>query len=181
MYRWLMFALLLTLGGCQSNALLRDFDPGRDFGAYRTWQWQEPALLYNPDDPRVRNDLTEQRIRDALPGQLEQRGLRQAAAGSEADLKVQVSVMLDTRRQQMQSAHAGYWGYPWYGPMFNEVRTIEYQVRTLQIDIYDNRDGRLIWRAAREDAPDSGAEHPARRSAAIQRSLGAMLQYFPPH
>jgi len=180
MHRWLPYLLLLALAGCQSDALLRDYDPGRDFSAYRSWHWQEPAFSYRPDDPRVRSDLTEQRIRDALAGQLEQRGLRQAASPEQADLRVQVSVMLDTRQQELRTLSGGYWGNPWYGPVFQEVRTLDYQVRTLQIDLFDGRDGRLIWRAAREDAPDSGAESPARRSAAIQRSVAAMLQHFPP-
>ncbi len=181
MHRWLLYVLLLTLGGCQSNSLLRDYDPGRDYSAYRSWQWHDTPLTYRPDDPRLRSDLTERRIRDAIAGQLEQRGLRQAPSADQADLRVQVSLMLDTRQQELRSVSGGYWGNPWYGPVFQEVRTIDYQVRTLQIDLFDGKDGRLIWRAAREDAPDSGAEHPSRRSAAIQRSVAQMLQYFPPH
>ena len=54
----------------------RDFDPTRDFSAYRAWSWKEPALQYRPDDPRIQSDLTEQRIRDAIAEQLDQRGLR---------------------------------------------------------------------------------------------------------
>jgi len=181
MNRWpILMVLVLLMAGCQSNALLRDYDPGRDFGAYRTWQWQEPAVLYSPDNPRLRSDLTEQRLRDAMLQEMEQRGLRQAAPGQPADLQVQVSLMLDTRIEEFRSLHGGYWGYPWYGPVFQDVRTYEYEVRTVQIDLFDGRDGRLIWRAAREDLPDAGNAHPSERSAALQRSVRALLQYYPP-
>src|SRR5690606_1769857 len=77
--------LVITLGcllaACQSVQVERDFDPSRDFAAYRSWSWQEPALSYSPDDPRLKSDLTEQRIRAATGEQLEQRGLRPAASG----------------------------------------------------------------------------------------------------
>ena len=76
--RLLLVSILLLLGACQSPRIERDFDTSRDFAAYRSWSWQEPALQYRPDDPRLRSDLTEQRIRSAIEQQLEQRGLRPA-------------------------------------------------------------------------------------------------------
>ena len=45
-----LFALLALLGACQSNNVTQDFDASRDFAAYRSWSWQEPALQYRPDD-----------------------------------------------------------------------------------------------------------------------------------
>ncbi|EPN63320.1 lipoprotein, partial [Pseudomonas syringae pv. actinidiae ICMP 18807] len=35
-------------------------------------------MQYQPDDPRLRSDLTEQRIRQSIGEQLDQRGLRMA-------------------------------------------------------------------------------------------------------
>ena len=54
----LLLPLLLILSACQTAQLQRDFDPNRDFAAYRSWSWQEPAVQYKPDDPRLKSDLT---------------------------------------------------------------------------------------------------------------------------
>ena len=62
--RLLLIPLLLALVACQGPQVQRDFDPTRDFSAYRAWSWKEPALQYRPDDPRIQSDLTEQRIRE---------------------------------------------------------------------------------------------------------------------
>jgi hypothetical protein len=73
--RLVLLSFALLLGACASNNVQQDFDASRDFAAYRSWAWQEPGLQYRPDDPRIKSDLTEQRIRQAA-GQLDQRGLR---------------------------------------------------------------------------------------------------------
>ena len=101
--------VLLLLAACQSPQLNRDFDPNRDFAAYRSWSWHSPAVQYRPDDPRVRSDLTEQRLRDAIAEQLDQRGLRPAAAGSKGDLEVAVWMIVDNRQQQVSTGYGGGW------------------------------------------------------------------------
>ncbi|WP_242445030.1 hypothetical protein [Pseudomonas oleovorans] len=40
---YLILALLLS--GCASVSLERDFDPSRDFGAYRSWSWMGKSLV----------------------------------------------------------------------------------------------------------------------------------------
>lgn len=180
----MLISLLLLLAACQSQQIDRDFDPTRDFAGYRTWQWQEPAVQYHPDDPRLKSDLTDQRIREAVAAQLDQRGLRPAATGSAADLKVRVWLSVENRQQEIRSNFGGGWGDPWYGywggPTFSESRTVDYQVRTLQIDLNDGRDGKLVWRGSREDALNARENSPAQRSAAIQRGVQELLSHYPP-
>jgi len=36
-------AVVMLLGGCQSNQVNHDFDASRDFGAYRNWAWKDPV------------------------------------------------------------------------------------------------------------------------------------------
>ena len=98
--RLLLIPLLLALVACQGPQVQRDFDPTRDFSAYRAWSWKEPALQYRPDDPRIQSDLTEQRIRDAIAEQLDQRGLRPATASAAAGVQVQAWYIVDQRTQQ---------------------------------------------------------------------------------
>lgn len=181
MYRALCLLFsLFALTACQSNAPLLDFDPTRDFSRYQTWQWQEPSVLFSPDDPRVRNDLTAQRLIQAVEQQLLLQGLPQSEDRDQSDLLIQASISIDTRQEVLRSMHFDHWGHPLYGPVFSDVRTLEYPVRTLQLDIFDARDGRLIWRAALESAPEAARLSPEQRSAAMQRQVALLLQRFPP-
>lgn len=67
--RLVLLSFVLLLAACSSNNVQQDFDASRDFAAYRSWAWQEPGLQYRPDDPRIKSDLTEQRIRQAVADQ----------------------------------------------------------------------------------------------------------------
>lgn len=80
--RLALLAVAVLLSACAANQVNHDFDASRDFAAYHSWSWKEPALQYRPDDPRIKSDLTEQRVRESVADQLEQRGLRQAGAGA---------------------------------------------------------------------------------------------------
>ena len=176
-------AVVLLLGGCQSNQVNHDFDASRDFGAYRNWAWKEPALQYRPDDPRIKSDLTEQRIRQAVGEQLDQRGLRLAGPGSKADLSVQAYLIVEDRQQQVTTNYGGAWGGPWNGywgaPMYNETRSISYKVATLQIDLLDGRDGKLVWRGSDEQIMAS-SPNPQDRSNAIRSRVARILANYPP-
>ena len=182
----LFLPLLLILSACQTPQLQRDFDPARDFAAYRSWSWQEPAVQYKPDDPRINSDLTGQRIRSAVSEQLDQRGLRPAAAHTPGDLKVQVWLIVDNRQQQVSTHVGGGWGDPWHGgfwggPSYVETRTLDYQVGTLQIDLIDGQDGKLVWRGSAEQVLRSRQPSPSEREASIRRTVTQILNQYPPH
>jgi hypothetical protein len=186
MLRHLMIAAsLFFLAACQNIGPDADYDPNRDYASYRSWTWQEPAVQYQPADPHMKSDLIEQRVREAVAGQLDQRGLRPAAAGTAADLKVQVWLITEEREQEVSTGFGGAWGDPWHGywggPGFSETRTYHYRVRTLQIDLHDARDGKLVWRGSAEDTLNERARSPQQRTESIQRSAARALNNFPPH
>ncbi|MCU1719376.1 DUF4136 domain-containing protein [Pseudomonas sp. 5P_3.1_Bac2] len=179
----LLLPLLVLLSACQNAQLNRDYDQQRDFGAYRSWSWQSPAVQYSPNDPRLQSDLTEQRIRSAVNEQLEQRGLRQASAGA-GDLRVGVWLIVDNRQEQITSQTGGSWGYPWggyWGPGYIDTRTLDYQVGTLQVDLYDGKDGKLVWRGSREQILRAPESTPSEREANIRSSVREVLSQYPPH
>lgn len=182
--RLCLTSLLLLLGACQNTSVNRDDDSSRDFGAYRSWSWQEPALQYRPDDPRLRSDLTEQRVRDALSEQLEQRGLRAAALGAEADLKVQAWLIVDERQEQISTHYGGAWGgwndY-WAAPGYTETRRGDYQVATLQLDLFDAKDGKLVWRGSAKQIVREQPQSPEERTALIRATVAKLLAQYPPH
>jgi len=175
---------LLLLSACQTIQLDRDFDPNRDFAAYRSWSWQEPAVQYRPNDPRIQSDLTGQRIRMAVAEQLDQRGLRPAAQGTAGDLKVQAWLIVDDRQQQVSTGYAGDWGGRWGGywggPSYVETRTVDYQVGTLQIDLYDGKDGKLVWRGSAQQVLRTNQPGPRERSEAVRETVAKVLSQYPP-
>jgi hypothetical protein len=175
--------LALSLSGCQTDRTNRDYDNSRDFGAYRSWGWQEPALQYRPDDPRIHSDLTEQRLRQAVAEQLEQRGLRQASNAA-PDLKVRAWIIVDNRQQQITTSYGGPWGPgwggPWMSPGWNETRSVDYRVATLQLDLLDGHDGKLVWRASQEQIMGDDSADPAQRADTLRRAVASLLQHYPP-
>lgn len=182
--RLLLVSILLLLGACQSPRIERDFDTSRDFAAYRSWSWQEQALQYRPDDPRLRSDLTEQRIRSAIEQQLEQRGLRPAQPGNPGDLRVQAWLIVDQRQDQVSTNYGGYWGgywgNYWGGPMYTETRTVDYKVATIQVDLLDGKDGKLVWRGSAEQIMRRSPPNPTEREAAIRSTVAEVLRQYPP-
>ncbi|WP_339478550.1 MULTISPECIES: DUF4136 domain-containing protein [unclassified Pseudomonas] len=181
--RLALLAFTLLLGACASNQVNHDFDTGRDFAAYRSWSWKAPALQYRPDDPRIKSDLTEQRIRQAVADQLDQRGLRPAAAGGHGDVLVQAYLIVEDRQQQVTTHYGGGWGGPWNGywggPMYNETRNISYKVATVQIDLLDGKDGKLVWRGSDEQLL-SNSPNPTDRNTAVRETVGRILSNYPP-
>jgi hypothetical protein len=181
--RWLCCTLVLSLSGCQTDRVNQDYDPGRDFAAYRSWAWLEPALQFRPDDPRIRSDLTEQRLRQAVADQLEQRGLRQASTGA-PDLKVRAWLIVDNRQQQVTTRYGGPWGPGWGGPWmsqgWDETRSLDYQVATLQLDLLDGRDGKLVWRGSQEHIMADDHATPAQRAESLRRAVVSVLEHYPP-
>jgi hypothetical protein len=181
--RTLILSTALLLAACQNYNVNRDYDSTRDFGAYRSWSWKEPALQYSPDDPRIKSDLTEQRIRNAVSQQLDQRGLRPVANGK-ADLNVQSWLIVDERQQQTSYNYGGYWGGYWGGymggPAYTETRTYNYKVATIQVDMYDGKDGKLVWRGSAEQILASAPPSPAEREASIRETIAKVIEQYPP-
>ena len=188
-----LLGLALLLSACETMQVSHDYNPAVDFAQFRTWAWKDPAVQYQPNNPMLRSDLTEQRIVQAVSSQLDQRGLRPVAAGSKPDLLVQTWLIVANRQEQVVTNYGyggpwggpwgGYWGGPWEGywgaPMYNETRNVVYQVGTLQIDLIDAKDGKLVWRGSAEKAIDSSPT-PAERSAAISEAVSKILATYPP-
>ncbi|MBM7061365.1 DUF4136 domain-containing protein [Pseudomonas sp. UL073] len=183
--RLFLVPALLLLSACESVQLDRDYDSSRDFANYRTWSWKQPTLLYTPDDPRLKSDITEQRIRQATDDQLLQRGLRPAAAGAHGDVQVQAALIVEQQQDQVSTTYGGYWGgywgNYWGGPGITETRNVTYKVATMQIDLYDGKDGKLVWRGTGEQIMRNSPPTPAEREAAIRETVGKVLSQYPPH
>ncbi|MDB6146096.1 MAG: lipoprotein [Pseudomonas sp.] len=181
----LSFALLLS--ACDTARVNHDFDATRDFGAYRSWSWKEPGLQYQPDDPRVKSDLTEQRIRQSVGDLLDQRGLRMAPSGAKPDVTIQAFLIVEDRQQMISTSYGGGpWGGSWQGGYWGgagmtETRNVDYKVSTLQIDMLDGKDGKLVWRGSSEQTVNMAQATPVERDTAIRQTVAKVLEQYPPH
>ena len=187
-----LLGLALLLSACETMPVSNDYNPSVDFAKFQTWAWKDPALQYQPNSLMLKSDLTEQRIMQAVSSGLDQRGLRPAATGSKPDLLVQTYLIVANRQEQIVTNYGyggpwgGPWGYaggPWEGywgaPMYNETRNVVYQVGTLQIDLIDAKDGKLVWRGSAEKIVDNSPT-PAERNAAIHEAVNKILANYPP-
>ena len=188
-----LLGLALLLSACESMQVTNDFNPAVAFAQFRTWAWKDPAVQYQPNNPMLKSDLTEQRIIQAVGSQLDQRGLRPVASGAKPDLLVQTYLIVANRQEQVVTNYGygrpwggpwgGYWGGPWegyWGPAaYNETRNVIYQVGTLQIDLTDAKNGRLVWRGSAEKILNNSPT-PQERSAAIREAVTKILSNYPP-
>lgn len=181
---FLLLPMLSVLIACQTSGPRADFDLNRDFGEYQTWAWAEPAVTYAPaNDPRLTSDLTTQRIEEAVAAQLDVRGLRPSSGSADADLQVRTSVVVETRRDNVTTHYGGGWGYwgpGWGGPGYSQTRTVEYPVMTLQIDLMDTRDGRLVWRGSDTEMINERLS-PIDRSREMHERVARILTNYPPN
>ncbi|MOA32625.1 hypothetical protein D3C78_1538630 [compost metagenome] len=63
--------------------------------------------------------------------------------------------------------------------MYNETRLVSYKVATIQIDLLDGKDGKLVWRGSDEQML-SGSPNPSDRSTAIHETVTRILANYPP-
>jgi hypothetical protein len=58
---------------------------------------------------------------------------------------------------------------------------VSYKVSTLQIDLLDGKDGKLVWRGSTEQSATDGSANPAARELALRQTVQKILQQYPPH
>ncbi len=179
-----IFTLTLLLGACQSvPTVSQDYDQNQSFAEYKYFQWYTPKLQYQPDDVRIKSDLTEQRIVEAVNAELNAKGIYPLDKSHSADFMVKAYLIIENRSEQINdwSVWGGYWGPYWgAGPGYNHNRTIHYSMATLQLDFVDIKSHKLIWRGSAIQYFDTEAKTPAQRDAIIKASAAKILKQYPP-
>lgn len=179
----LLLPAVLLIAACQGAAVQPDYDASRNFGEYRTWEFDEKAVSYLPEnDPRLAGELTSDRVMASVANQMELRGLRPPAAGQSADLKVKTYLIVEHRQDNVSTSFGGYWGWGgfWGGPSI-QSQNVDYKELTLQIDMLDSRDGQLVWRGSESDTLSERPQTPVKREEQINRLVGKILGSFPPN
>lgn len=129
--------------GAEVSVLASDTVPVR---AGSTYAWAA-APAGSTTDPRVANDIIDQRIRLAIERNFAGKGYVLVADPAAANVTVQYfAAVRDTTELRLETwgATGVRWGY--YGPPRMESHTVDYAEGVLMIDITDRMSGQLAWR-----------------------------------
>jgi len=183
MSRMLQFSALaafaLALGGCSTASYVVDWDVANDFSGYRTYAWYELATPRGEGAPQaVPNEIVAERVRRAVTGALDAKGMRPAAAG-EADLLVTYGIVLQRGVRVYHSGWGGpYWG--WYGwgrgPGWGYTSARSYVEGTLVVDVLDGSRRRLVWRGI----ADGAFSKPNPSDSQVAEVVARLMESFPP-
>ncbi|MCP8897833.1 DUF4136 domain-containing protein [Gilvimarinus xylanilyticus] len=173
---------LLVLAGCASSGpkINSDFDRNADFSAYQTFSFVDPLGT----DKHGYSTLVTSHFKAAAREQMESLGYTYTE--NNPDLLVNffsnTENRTDVRTSPSMTASYGYYGYrsglymgfPVYG---TDTDTIHYKVGTLNIDVVDAAEKRLIWEGVAEGKLSKEAMENPR--AAIQSAVSQIFQRYP--
>ncbi len=152
---------------CSSINVSHDYDPQANFNNLKTFSW-----LSFPKKAEV-NQLVVRRIRDAVTGGLEAKGLR---LSSNPDFMIAMhgatKEKLDIQDWGYASPRAAYWGR-------RDISVQQYTEGTLILDFVDAKSKEMLWRGVASGAVDPGAT-PEQRTKRINEAVAKLLAKFPP-
>lgn len=161
---------------CSTVAVSSDFDPSYDFSGLKTYTWMS-TQPEQTGDPRVDNQLTEERIRRAVDEELAAKGY--VKREQPVDFLVAYSAAIERRTdvEVVQDYYGPGWGYWGAGSSYTTIS--DYDEGSILLDILDPANKKLIWRgvAAAELYFDST---PEERDQRTREAVEKILERFPP-
>ncbi|MDX1489614.1 MAG: DUF4136 domain-containing protein [Acidiferrobacterales bacterium] len=166
---FLGFAIAFLFTTAATARVEVDSDETVNFSKYKTYAWQAGTPSKDP--------LMEKRIRNAVEGELNAKGLSKREGG--ADLYVITHASSKTEKQ-IDVNRFGYAGYGWYGwdrwgP--TTVNVYEIPTGTLMVDLLDGRSNELVWRGI---ATKTLSENPQKIAKLINKVVKKMFKKCPP-
>ena len=165
-------AIMIFLGLAATPALAQkvtiDYAHGYDFKAVKTFQY------VNTPESNVKDQLMDERIKNAIIAKLEAAGLKQVEENGDIDVTYHVT---SQKEQVFNTTGFGYggWGAGWggWGGMGTATTTTStYTEGTLIVDAYDAKDKKLIWRGTGTVTVKSKPEKQTQQIDAILDKLG---------
>ena len=128
------------------------------------------------------NQLSEERVKDAVSNALVKRGWSPASDEASADALVLIHGASQTKKSLNTFYSGGYGGYGWggwgAGGMGTSTTTeSEYQVGTLVVDIFSAKDKKLVFRGIGQDEISG---KPEKNEKKVAKATEKMFKNFPP-
>ncbi|MFD1873830.1 DUF4136 domain-containing protein [Hymenobacter bucti] len=184
-------ALLTSLSACAPKVNVEQ-RANVNFNRYRTYDFADTEVKTSGNaNPLLRSPIAQDRIKQAIAGELNKRGLRQVE--NNADFLVTTHTFVEEAERTVYDTQpaAGYaypysvgyrgrflpinYGY-WYGPSYySRPRTEQYREGTLVIDFIDARTNNLVWRGSVADPIDDAG----RLGSEFSKNAKEILDKFP--
>ena len=174
--------LTLILAACSSKPTVRS-DQATDinFNQYQTFSFVEELAT----DRAGYTTLVTQHFKDAIRSELTARGFRYVESDPQllVNFNSNVANRSETRSVPMTSYHYGYYhyrrgivyaGFPVYS---NDVNTVHYKVGTVNIDLVDASERRLVWEGIAEGTLKQEDLEQPREAAA--RTVALIFENLP--
>ena len=159
-----------------------DYAHDFDFEKVKTFQYVDTP------DSNTTNDLTNDRIRDAIIRELKEGGLQQVDSNPDLFVTYHVTTQDNTVFNTTTYGYGGWgpgwggygtWGYGYgvgIGPMDSTTRSYTYTEGTLIIDAYNPADKKLVWRATGTVTVKAKPEKQAKQVDKILDKIGNQWQ-----
>jgi hypothetical protein len=176
MRRWSFLAILFLLvgvGAVAAQEVTYNYDYDTDFAKFKTYKWVSIKNAQQVDD------ITARQITASIESALAKKGLTKTDADN-ADLYISYQTAIGAQKQL--NAYGTGWGYGprWGGGMGTATVTQEtIKTGTLDLDMYDSSNKRLVWRGAVSKTIDPGAK-PDKRQKNLDKALDKLLKNYPP-
>lgn len=164
--------VLLILSGCSGPDIRSESSPGVRLANYKTYDWVSEKQLEQPNDfSKKRDDVLDSQIKSQVDAYLSKQGLVRDPYNPQ--LKVSYTVR-STRESEVEP---GYYPEPFYSYWGEEPveRIVEKNKGSVDLDLVDGKNGKLVWRGvAVTDISDTG-ESPTQ----VKEALNDILQRLP--
>jgi hypothetical protein len=173
--------LSITPAARAQNDMRADWDHSVDFSKYNTYSWGRV---------KVSNDFDAARIKEAVNGNLGERGWREVPSGGQVTIHVSDQFRNEQEAETFYSGLGGGWGGGWgwnnwrwgggWGPSgFGTARTTVRNIPTshMVIDMFDTESKQLIWRGISQREIHN---NPDRNRDRIYDNIDRLLYSFPP-
>jgi len=166
------------LVGCSSVSVNRDYDTTVNFSNLKTFAWQH-ADQPETGDPRIDNDLNDERIRNAINETLATKGFQLV---KKADADFLVAYFVEHQRKLSSgsvSVGMGRSSYGRHGGVGYSTGVSEYDQAILTVDILNPADRKMIWRGVGSRATYEGS-NPKKSTKIVNEAVSKILKKFPP-
>lgn len=177
-----LLALAVLIAGCASNRAPNtrvDYDKSADFSVYRTFGFPKQTGT----DRGGYSTLVTSYFKSALTTAMEARGYKL----SEDKPDLLVNFFMNTReRTELRPQPSASMGYGYYGyrdglyrgwPMYEQDRTVNYQIGTINVDIVDAEKKQLIWEGISEGRMSE--EAMANPKVTVNAVVTEMMRKYP--